>query len=104
MLTGKLASARRRSSSLSTHGVRGSAAPAQLETALQLLYQEFTAPGDDPESFALLKQQLDAAVANRGRSPGQVFGEKLSQMNTSNHYTVAAADARARRRRSTARR
>src|SRR5262249_53916430 len=32
-------------------------------------------------------KQLDAAVANRGRSPQQIFGEKLSQVNTSNHYT-----------------
>ena len=97
MLAGKLASARRRSSACRRTASSGSAAPAQLETALQLLYQEFTAPGDDPEAFALLKRQLDAAVANRGRAPGQVFGEKLAQVNTSNHYTVAAADARARR-------
>src|SRR5262249_44619515 len=34
---------------LSAHGISGGAAPADLETALQLLYQEFTAPGDDPE-------------------------------------------------------
>ena len=26
-------------------------------------------------------------VANRGRAPAQVFGEKVSQVNTSNHYT-----------------
>jgi len=86
VLTGKLVSARP-FIALSTHGLSGSAAPAQLETALQLLYQEFTAPGDDPEAFALLKKQLAAAVANRGRAPGQVFGEKVSQVNTSNHYT-----------------
>ncbi len=86
VLTGKLVSARPYIS-LSSHGVSGSAAPAQLETALQLLYQEFTAPGDDAESFTLLKKQLAAAVANRGRSPGQVFGEKLSQVNSSGHYT-----------------
>ena len=85
-LTGKVASARPYIG-LSSHGVSGSAAPAQLETALQLLYQEFTAPGDDAESFALLKKQLEAAVANRGRAPGQIFGEKLSQVNSSSHYT-----------------
>jgi zinc protease len=45
------------------------------------------APGDDPEQFEVLKRQLQAAVANRGRAPGQVFGEKLEQINTSNHYT-----------------
>ena len=86
VLTGKLVSARPYIA-LSSHGVSGSAAPAQLETGLQLLYQEFTAPGDDAESFALLKKQLAAAVANRGRAPGQVFGEKLAQVNTSGHYT-----------------
>jgi zinc protease len=72
---------------LSTHGVAGSSTPAQLETALQLLYQEMTAPGNDPEAFALLKRQLEAMVANRGRAPSQVFAEKLAQVNTSNHYT-----------------
>src|SRR5262249_24673928 len=74
MLTGALASARP-FISLSSHGISGSAAPAQLETAMQLVNQEFRAPGDDPEAFALLKRQLEAAVANRGRAPGQVFGE-----------------------------
>ncbi|MGH9143807.1 MAG: M16 family metallopeptidase, partial [Vicinamibacterales bacterium] len=86
VLTGKLVAARPYIG-LSSHGVSGSAAPAQLETALQLVYQEFTAPGDDAESFTLLKKQLSAAVANRGRSPGQVFGDKLSQVNSSGHYT-----------------
>ena len=86
MLAGKLASASP-FISLSTHGISGSAAPAELETALQLLYLDFTAPGDDPDAFALMRRQLDAAVANRGRSPGQAFGEKVEAVNTSNHYT-----------------
>jgi zinc protease len=87
VLTGKLVVARP-FIALSSHGVSGSAPPAQLETALQLLYQDLTAPGNDPEAFALMKKQLDAAVANRGREPRQIFGEKLSQVNTSNHYTA----------------
>jgi zinc protease len=85
-LTGKIASASPYIG-LSVQGVNGSAVPAQLETALQLLYQTITAPGDDADAFALLKKQLGAAVANRGVSPGQVFGEKLEQVNSSNHYT-----------------
>ena len=85
-LAGKLASARP-FVSLATHGISGSAAPAQLETALQLLYQTYTQPGDDPEAFALMKRQLEASVSNRGRSPGQVFSEKLAEVNSSNHYT-----------------
>jgi zinc protease len=73
--------------SLSTHGISGSSVPAQLETALQLVYQEFTAPGDDPNAFGLLKRQLDAAVANRRQDPMRMFGERVAQVNTSNHYT-----------------
>jgi zinc protease len=86
VLTGKLASARPLIG-LSSHGISGSAVPAELETALQLLYQEFTAPGDDADAFPLLKRQLEAAVANRGRSPNQVFAEKLAEINSANHYT-----------------
>ena len=87
LLAGKIASARP-FMSLSSHGISGSAAPGQLETALQLLHETFMQPGDDPEAFALLKRQLEAMVANRGRSPGQVFGEKVAQVNSSNHYTA----------------
>jgi zinc protease len=86
LLAGKLAQASPFISG-STHGINGSASPAELETALQLLYQTFVAPGDDPDAFTLMKRQLDASVANRGRSPGQVFGERISQINSSNHYT-----------------
>jgi zinc protease len=73
---------------LSTHGISGSAAPAQLETALQLLYAKFTQPGDDPEAFDLLKRQLTAAVVNRLDNPSAVFGDKLTAVNTSDHYTA----------------
>jgi len=73
--------------SLSTHGFSGSAAPAQLETALQLLYAKFTQPGDDPEAFELLKRQLTAAVVNRLDNPSAVFGDKLRSVNTSSHYS-----------------
>jgi zinc protease len=85
-LAGKIASAAPYAS-LSTHGFEGSAAPAQLETALQLLYARFTQPGDDPEAFELMKRQLTALVANRLDSPEAVFGDKLEQVNTSGHYT-----------------
>jgi zinc protease len=85
-LAGKIAAASPFASA-STHGIEGSAAPAQLETALQLLYARFTQPGDDPEAFDLMKRQLTAAVANRLDSPEAVFGDKLEEVNTSNHYT-----------------
>jgi zinc protease len=87
VLAGRIASARP-FVSLSTHGVSGSASPAELETALQLLYAYFTAPGDDADAFALLKKQLDAAVRNRDTSPNAAFSERLAQVNTSGHYTA----------------
>ncbi|MGE0449610.1 MAG: M16 family metallopeptidase [Vicinamibacterales bacterium] len=72
---------------LTTHGISGSSTPADLETAMQLLYLNFTSPSPDPEAFALMRRQLEAAVANRGRSPGQAFGEKIEEINSSGHYS-----------------
>ena len=87
LLAGKLAGASP-TISLSTEGFAGSAAPAELETALQLLYAKFTQPGNDPDAFDLLKKQLSAAVVNRLDNPDAVFGDKVEQVNTSNHYTA----------------
>jgi zinc protease len=86
LLAGKLAGASP-FASLSTHGFTGSAAPAQLETALQLLYARFTQPGDDPEAFELMKRQIGAFVANRLDDPGTVFSDKVDEVNSSGHYT-----------------
>jgi zinc protease len=86
MLSGRRASASP-FVSLSTHGISGSASPTDLETALQLLYLTFTDPNDDAASLALLKRQLGAMVVNRGKNPGEVFGEKVAAVNTSGHYT-----------------
>jgi zinc protease len=60
---------------------------------LQLTYLNFTAPGDDPDALALMKRQLEVAIANRDRSPGQVFGQKVAEINTSNHFTSKALTA-----------
>ena len=87
LLAGKIAGATP-FASLSTHGFNGSAAPAQLETGLQLLYARFTQPGDDPEAFDLLKRQLNSFVANRLDNPETVFGDALEAVNTSKHYTA----------------
>jgi zinc protease len=80
---------------ISTHGISGSASPGDLETALQRLHLSFTSPNDDPEAFALLRRQLEAAVANRGQSPGQVFGERVSEINSSGHFTSQPLTAEA---------
>ena len=87
LLSGKIASA-----SLAmgpyTHGVSGSSTPKDLETALQLLYLDFTAANHDPEAFELLKRRLRANLANQGQSPGAVFGERVRLVNTVNNYTA----------------
>ena len=86
LLAGKIARAAP-FAGLSTDGFSGSAASDQLETALQLMYARFTQPGDDPDAFAFLKQQLTAAVANRLDNPETVFADKVEQVNSSDHYT-----------------
>jgi zinc protease len=74
---------------LSAHGFSGGAAPADLETALQLLYAQFTVPGHDAQGLALIKRRLQETAANRGQSPAEVFSERLEEVNTSSHYTSA---------------
>ena len=94
VMAGKVASANP-FMQISTHGISGGAAPGDLEIALQRLYLSFTAPNDDPAAFELMKRQLEANVANRGTSPGQVFGERVSEINSSNHYTSQPLTAEA---------
>lgn len=86
LMAGRIANA---SAYVSTalHGVSGSATPRDLETALQLAYLNFTAPNRDPSAFILMKQRLEANLANQAESPGAVFSERVRQINTLNHYT-----------------
>ena len=86
LLAGKLANVSPTVSTY-THGMGGSTTPRDLETALQLLYLQFTAPNRDPAAFELMKQRLEANLANQAQSPGAVFGERLRCLNTVNHYT-----------------
>ncbi|HET9702724.1 MAG TPA: insulinase family protein [Vicinamibacterales bacterium] len=91
MLSGKIAQA---SPSISqyTHGVSGSATPKDLETALQLNYLALTSPNMTPDVLELLKRRLTGALQNRDQNPRAVFGEKVEQVNTSNHYTADELD------------
>ena len=86
LLAGKLASVAPTVSTY-THGMGGGTTPRDLETTLQLLYLQFTAPNRDPAAFALLKQRLEASLANQAQNPGSVFGERARCVNTVNHYT-----------------
>ena len=86
LLAGKIANASPSVSS-TTQGIGGSSTPKDLETALQLVYLEFTAPNADPTAFTLLKQRLEATLANQAQSPGAVFSERVRRINTVDHYT-----------------
>jgi zinc protease len=89
LLAGKIANASP-SVSTTTQGLSGSSTPKDLETALQLAYLEFTAPNQDPAAFTLLKQRLEANLANQAQSPGAVFSERVRRINTGDHYTAHA--------------
>ena len=78
-----------------THGISGSATPKDLETALQLAYLTFTAPGLTDEAFGLLTRRLGAMLENQRQSPRYLFGEKVREITTSGHFTsksLTAAD------------
>ncbi len=71
-----------------THRIYGSSAPADLETALQLLYIRFTSPGDDPQQFEILKKNFETAYANRANNPTALWSEKVAMVNTGGHYSA----------------
>ena len=73
--------------STSMHGLSARSNPANIETALQLMHIHFTAPGDDADAFGLIKKNLENAYQNRERSPDIVYSEKVSEVNTSGHYS-----------------
>ena len=70
--------------------ISGSSTPKDLETALQLNYLAITQPNMTPEVLELLKRRLEPSLQNRDQNPRAVFGEKVDQVNTSNHYSSQA--------------
>ncbi|ACU02282.1 M16 family metallopeptidase [Pedobacter heparinus] len=61
-----------------TEGLSGSASPAELETALQLIYLYFTQPRKDPEAWLAIISQQEASMANRSASPNLVFQDTVT--------------------------
>ncbi|MDP2320175.1 MAG: insulinase family protein [Acidobacteriota bacterium] len=89
MLAGKIAQASPNVGEY-TQGISGSSTPRDLETALQLNYLAHTAPNMTPEVLDLIKRRLAASLQNRDQNPRAVFGEKVGQVNSSNHYSATA--------------
>ncbi len=61
-----------------TEGINASAAPKDLETALQLTHLYFTAPRKDAEMFQSLIAQQKGVLANRSSDPNSVFSDTVS--------------------------
>lgn len=59
-------------------GISGSAAPKDLETALQLTYLYFTQPRKDAEIFKGLIAQSKGNLANRENDPTSVFADSVA--------------------------
>jgi zinc protease len=78
---------------LTTHGLRGSSRPQDLEAAFQLLYLTVTQPNTDERGFDLLKRQLSALVANREQNPQAVFRDRLRALNSGGHYMTRPLSA-----------
>jgi zinc protease len=64
----------------------GTASPKDLETLLQLVYLQFTAPRVDTVAFGALKNQAAAMLANRGSSPEAVFGDTVTVTLSQHHF------------------
>ena len=72
-----------------TEGFNGGASPRDLETLLQLMYLNFTAPRLDTGAFSAFRNRAMPSIANRGSSPDEVFKDTIQ-------VTMAQHDPRAR--------
>jgi zinc protease len=61
-----------------TEGISGSAAPADLETALQMTHLYFTAPRKDTVIFKSFISRAKSALANRENDPTSMFNDTIS--------------------------
>ena len=60
------------------HGFSGSSTPKDIETALQLLYLNFTQPRFDADEYQVAENQLKAFLANAATNPQFVFYQHVS--------------------------
>jgi zinc protease len=69
-----------------TESFSGSAAPADLETLMQLLHLYMTEPRKDKDAFASLMTRIRGSIANRRSRPEAVFADTFLEMTTENHF------------------
>ncbi len=83
-LAGKVAEARPFIGELD-EGLQGQASPQDLETLLQLIYLNFTAPRLDPVSFKNFHDRTANFLANRANLPQAVFQDAMTKALWNNH-------------------
>lgn len=71
-------------------GLSGAAAPADLETLLQLVHLKFTAPRVDSAAFVAYAEQARASLQNRAASPEAAFQDTLRAVLAQHHPRVRA--------------
>jgi zinc protease len=73
--------------------VFGAARPADLETALQLLYLRLTAPRRDERAFTAWKERQRDFLLNKTALPDIAFGEQMLAISSGNHLRRRPATA-----------
>jgi zinc protease len=61
-----------------SESITGDCAPRDLETMLQLVYLNFTAPRKDEEAYAAYLKQARTALENAGNDPSTVFSDSIT--------------------------
>lgn len=72
-----------------TEGVDGSCSPKDLETLMQLVYLNFTAPRMDDAAFESFKQRTKASLANQEANPMTALTDTLQKELYGNHPLAA---------------
>ena len=93
VLAGKMASASA-SVSTNTEGVKGSCSPKDLETMLQLVYLNFTAPRMDQDAFASFIARNKAALANKDVDPNAAFSDSIQVAMWNHHPRTISLNAK----------
>jgi len=60
------------------HGIKGSSSPKDVETALQLLFLEFTQPRFEADEFEVAMNQIRSVLPNLKNNPQFQFGKHLT--------------------------
>jgi len=62
------------------HGVMGMSSNADIETALQILYLQFTQPKADSTRFSIIKEQTKETLSKRYLNPEMVFSDTINHV------------------------